>query len=126
MNTEKKPLNLDISSVLNYLMQNHKPEAYTQAELARRTGIPQATIRSKIRGKNVWTISELEKIAPHLGIPVWEIIGAAEKQDGALFRRIRLAEIRNEMQSHMNAFDRLSNERSEIEREMERRGELEK
>ena len=77
----EKELNHSITRVVSYLMKHHAPKAFSQAGLAKASGVSQAMLSVNLRGGGGWSIDVLERLCPPLGITVSELIRAAETYD---------------------------------------------
>ena len=47
----------------------------SQRDLSRVTGLSQTTVSHKLRGRNSWTINDLERIGAALSVSVPELVG---------------------------------------------------
>lgn len=64
------------SAVVDELRQQR---GMTYVELALASGIPRSTMCNKIRVVDLFTVAELKRLAPALGVSVYELLeGAAE------------------------------------------------
>lgn len=69
-----KSLNKIISDAVDYLMKHHAPKAFSQAGLAKASGVSQAMLSVNLRGGGGWSIDVLERLCPPLGVPLEDLI----------------------------------------------------
>ena len=83
----KKSMNEIITDAVAYLMKNHAPKAFSQAGLAKVSGVSQGTICMNLKGERGWSIDVLDKLCPPLGVPLEDLvmIGKELQKGGRVF-----------------------------------------
>jgi transcriptional regulator with XRE-family HTH domain len=70
----EKSMNEIITDAVAYLMKNHAPKAFSQAGLAKVSGVSQGTICMNLKGERGWSIDVLDKLCPSLGVPLEDLV----------------------------------------------------
>jgi transcriptional regulator with XRE-family HTH domain len=104
---------MDTAALLDMVMKAHLPVPMTQAQLARLTGVTQATICRTLQGRTVPSGATLEKLASALGVPASALLPGGESKLGFLKDRRRQIDPRiKEVLALMDATDSVGKDRA--------------